>query len=204
MDKVILVGGFHEIIELCENSNIEILGIIDNSKENFYCGYPILGKDADAVNLYKEYGKIPLVISPDKPTVREKLVDFYKKIGYNFYTLIGKNAVISKTAQLGIGCIIQGGVNVSSFAKIGNFVKLNTNANIMHDVTMHDFSTAAPNSVLLGHVIVNNKAYIGANATILPTIEIGEGAIVGAGAVVTKNVKAGETVIGSPAKTLSK
>lgn len=202
MDKLILVGGFHEIIELCENNDVQIIGIIDSQYNHEYCGYPILGNDSDAEDLYHKYKDIPLLIAPDKPGVRQKLYKHYSSIGYKFYTLISRKANISKSASIGEGSIIQDGVNVSSYAKINSFVKLNTNANVMHDCVIDDFATVAPNAVLLGHVRVSTKGYIGANSTILPTISIGEESIVGAGAVVTKDVANKITVVGIPAKPL--
>lgn len=202
MDKVILVGGFHEIIELCEEQKIKILGIIDKTAARTYCGYPIIGSDENANKIFERYNKVPVIICPDIPQTREKLFSIYKTIGFNFYTLIGKRATISKSASIGTGAIIQNGVNISSYATVGCFVKINTNANIMHDSKIGDFVTIAPNSVILGSVNIGNKVYIGANSTILPDITINESAVVGAGAVVTKSVDATETVVGNPAKRI--
>ncbi|RNC64746.1 NeuD/PglB/VioB family sugar acetyltransferase [Proteiniphilum sp. X52] len=204
MSEVILVGGFHEIIELCEEQDLVIRGIIDNKISGFYCGYPIIGSDNDAKGIFNKYRETPLIITPDNPNVREKLVSLYKDVGFKFYSLIGKRAHISKRATIGEGCVIQNGVNISSHVTIGNFVKVNTNANIMHDVSIGDFSTIAPNSVLLGKVDIRKNAYIGANSTILPFLHVGDEALVGAGSIVTKNVEAKKIVMGNPAKELKK
>lgn len=198
--KVILIGGFHEIIELCEEIGCTILGIIDNNLKNKYLGYNIIGTDNDAANLYDVYGNVPLVITPDSPLLRKKLFIKYSNIGYEFVTIISPKAIISKSSTIGIGAIIQSGVNISSFSRIGNFVKLNMNSNIMHDTVIGDFTTIAPNAVVLGRINIGMQSYIGANSTILPEIEIGDNAIVGAGAVVTKNVISDSIVKGIPAK----
>ena len=47
INKIVLVGGFVEIIELCLNDNIEIFGIIDKCR-NFKINYKYLGNDEDA------------------------------------------------------------------------------------------------------------------------------------------------------------
>ncbi len=203
--KVIIVGYFQEVIELCEKCGIEIVGIIDNNKtESFNIDIPILGNDADAEALFFDFGKIPLLLSPDSPTIREKLADYYTKIGYHFLTVISPDANISRTARIGVGVLIQSGVNVSSNSVINNFVRLNTNSNIMHDCYIDSFSTIAPNSVLLGRVKVSMLSYIGSNATILPGCDIGKNAMVGAGTVVTKNVEDATVVVGNPSKILRK
>ncbi len=199
-NKVIIVGGFHEIIELCEKSGKEIIGLIDNNLSGTYLEYPVLGTDNDAVLIFEKYPDAPIIISPDSPKIREKLYELYKKIGFKFTSVISPNAIVSKSAKIGKGVIVQDGVNISAFAEIGKFVKLNSFSNIMHDVKVGDFVSVAPNTVVLGNVKISNRAYIGANSTILPNIIIGENSQVGAGAVVTKNIENNSVVMGVPAK----
>jgi UDP-2-acetamido-3-amino-2,3-dideoxy-glucuronate N-acetyltransferase len=51
---------------------------------------------------------------------------------------------------------------------------------------------------------VESGAVIGGGAVILPGVRIGKCAIVGAGAVVTEDVAAGSTVVGNPARTITR
>ena len=197
--SVIVVGAFHEVIELCENCQRDIVGIIDNHQENFYESYPILGKDLDARFLFEKYLNCELVISPDAPLIRKRLVHYYSEIGFSFATLISPSAYVSKSAKVSEGCVIQAGVILSSSAKVGRFVKLNVRSTIMHDNTIGDYVTIAPHAVCLGDVQIDSMAYIGANATILPHLRVGKQAIVGAGAVVTKQVADYKMVKGIPA-----
>ena len=197
---VIIVGGFHEIIELCEECSLNVVGIIDNELHDTYYGVPIIGKDEDAEQLFSQYGDCKVIITPDSPKIREKLVIIYKTIGYKFATVISPLAHISKYAEIGEGTVIQAGVNVSSATKVGCFCKLNSYCNVMHDNVIGDYTTIAPNAVLLGRVTTGKSSYIGANSTILPNISIGSGSTVGAGAVVTRDVAESVIVKGVPAK----
>lgn len=199
--KIILVGGFHEIIELCEDNHIEIIGIIDNHlTDDTYWGYPVIGKDENAKFLFDKHKNVPVLITPDIPSVRYNLYHYYKNIGFGIASLISRDAYISRSAEIGEGTIIQRGVNISSNTSIGQMVKINTNTNIMHDCMISSYVTVAPNTVLLGKVKVENEAYIGANATILPSVIIGQSAMVGAGSVVTKSVHSNTVVKGVPAR----
>jgi len=200
--ELILIGGFHEIIELCELANFKIIGIIDNRLKNRFMGYDVLGNDRMAPTLFKEYGNVPLIVVPDRPQRRMKLTLFYSRIGFHFANLISPRAAISSSAKIGKGVVIQSGVNVSSSVSIGNHVKLNSCSNVMHDSIIHDFVTIAPNAVVLGRVRIRELAYIGSNATILPDIVIGKNAVVGAGAAVIKNVGENDRVISSAAKNM--
>ena len=197
---VIIVGAFHEIIELCEDCGFHIVGIIDNKIQEDYSGYPILGTDDDRDKIHGEHPQCSVVISPDLPAVRIKLAKMYGESDYQFATVISPKANISRSATIGVGTVIQAGVNVSAETTIGEFVKVNTYANVMHDNKVGDFTTIAPNAVLLGYVNIGRSAYIGANSTILPYVVVGSAATVGAGAVVTKNVPVQRTVKGVPAK----
>jgi len=197
--EIIIVGAFHEVIELAENNGYEIKGLIDSRKTGKYMGYEIIGNDSDAEFLSKQY---PLIITPDKPVVREQLYLCYKILGYRFISLISKASKISKSTFVAEGTVIQNGVNVSSECRIGKFVKLNTNCNIMHNTEVGDFSTIAPNAVILGRVKIGRNCYIGANATVLPDRTIGNNVVIGAGAVVTKDVQNKKVIVGNPAREI--
>ena len=200
MKDIILVGGFHEMIELCEDAGCNIIGIIDNNLSDEYYGYPIIGKDSDAPTLFYDYQHSAVVITPDEPHLRKKLVDFYRSIGFSFLSIIHPEANVSRYANIGEGTIVQRGVNISANTTIGDFCKLNTKCNVMHDIFVADFATIAPNAVLLGYVSIGKFSYIGANSTILPRCSVGKNTIVGAGAVVTKNVQPNVVVFGVPAR----
>jgi len=197
--KAIIVGAFHEVIELTEELDIQIVGLIDNEKTGSYHSYPILCDDKNASKLSPEYKLVPVVITPDLPSVRYSLSKLYGDLSFNFISLISKDAKISKSAKVDTGTIVQHGVNVSSEANIGSFVKLNTYCNIMHNSIIGDFTTVAPNAVILGNVRIGKSCYIGSNSTILPNIEICDNTIIGAGAVVTKNISSPGTYVGIPA-----
>jgi sugar O-acyltransferase (sialic acid O-acetyltransferase NeuD family) len=204
MKEIILVGGFHEMIELCEDAGFNIIGIIDNELTREYYGYPVIGTDNDAISLFKQYSNCQVVITPDSPRLRKKLVGIYRAAGFSFATIIHPAATVSRFSTIGEGTVVQRGVNVSANTKVGNFCKLNTGCNVMHDNVIGDYTTIAPNSVLLGYVSAGELSYIGANSTILPKVSIGELSTIGAGAVVTKNVQSKRVVAGVPAKEIVK
>jgi maltose O-acetyltransferase len=53
-------------------------------------------------------------------------------------------------------------------------------------------------------VTIADNAWIGGSTVTLAGVSIGEGAIVGAGAVVTRDVPANATVVGNPARVVTR
>lgn len=198
--QILLVGAYHEVIEVCEDAGFEIVGIIDNKETGEYYGVSIIGTDADAAQLKEQYPNLPVVIAPFMPKVRKKLYEMYASLGYSFATVVSPKATVSRFATIGEGTVVLPFVNVAANTRIGRFVKLNTMCNIMHDNVIGDFVTVSPNALTLGYVTIENEAFLGGNCTVLPYKKVGAGATIGAAAVVTKDVVAGQVVKGNPAK----
>ena len=107
-------------------------------------------------------------------------------------------------SRIGNGVIIQNGVNISARSQVSNQVKLNVNANIMHDCIIEEFCTIAPNAITLGYVRMGHCSFLGANSTILPRVSVGQNVVIGAGAVVTLDLDGGKTYVGNPARQIKK
>ena len=84
------------------------------------------------------------------------------------------------------------------------FCMVNLLCTIGHESRIGRCAVVNPTVNLSGGVIVGDDALIGTGAQVLQYVTIGAGATVGAGAVVTKDVEPGSTVVGIPAKPLSK
>lgn len=199
MNKIYIVGAYHELIELAQDNGYEIAGLIDNDKTGFYMGIKIIGRDDDMEKINVKY---PLIISPHQPNIRNRLYLYYVKKKFEFISIISGQSKVSAYSTIGNGVVVQSGVNISAAVILNNFARVNTNANIMHDSSVGEFSTIAPNAVILGYIKVGKFCYIGANSTILPYLTIGDNSIIGAGSVVTKDIPPNSVYAGNPAKFL--
>lgn len=201
--KIIIVGFDPEIIEMISSlDDCFIEGYIDINKAKYDpLNINYLGTDENFVNNYSFQNSHQLTITIDDTVKREFLFNYYRSHSYEFATLISKKSNISKFCSIDEGCIIQDLTNISFNANLGKNVKVNTGANLMHDVFIGDHSTMAPNCVLLGYVKIGDRCFIGSNSTVLPHVEISSDSTLGAGSVATKNLETG-IYVGVPAKKL--
>lgn len=141
--------------------------------------------------------------------IRAKLAKKCKAAGVKFVDVRAGNCLILDETQIAEGLILCGFVTITSNATIGCHFHANIYSYVAHDCVIGDFVTFAPGVMCNGNVQIENHAYIGTGAVLRqgrpdkPLI-IGAGAIVGMGAVVTRDVLPGTTVVGNPAKPLTK
>ena len=114
--------------------------------------------------------------------------------------LIDPSAVVSPTADIGLGVQVFWLAGVSPLVRLGRHVLVSYGATVGHDTTIDEFSSVLPGARISGEVAVGAAVLIGSGAVVLQGITIGDEATVGAGAVVTRNVPAGATVTGIPAR----
>ena len=128
-------------------------------------------------------------------TGHRALIRENSEIGDN--VLVGTNAVLDGNCKLGSNISIQTGAYITAYTTVEDNVFIGPWV-----VTANDKYMVA-GAKLIGPTI-KKGARIGANATLLPGVVIGEGAVVGSGSVVTKDVPPGKTVVGNPARILSR
>lgn len=200
-------GGFaREVMMLLEDINLKthiwsIQGFIDDNESNQgkeVNGYPILGgKD------WLENKEINVVIAIAEPYIKEKVVlNLEEYEGITYPNIIHPSVKVHHTNEIGIGNVICEGNILTCNIKLDNFVTVNLNSTIGHDVYIKSYTTILPNSSISGNVLLEERVDFGTNATIIQGINVGENSIVGAGATVVKDLPANCTAVGSPAKPI--
>lgn len=201
-------GGFaREVVHLIENINElndewNVLGYLDDNELNhglIINELPVLG----GAEWLENNDIVYVVIGIGAPNTKKAIVQKLKKYSNVRYpNLIHPTVKISRFNQLGEGNIICEGNILTTNIILDNFVILNLNCTIGHDVHIKNFSTVLPNSSISGNVMLGECVDFGTNATIIQGITIGQGTIVGAGAVVVKDLPANCTAVGTPAKPI--
>ena len=106
--------------------------------------------------------------------------------------------------MIGAGTFIAATAVVNPDARVGEHCIINTGAIVEHDNVIGSFVHIAPGVNLGGRVIVGEGTDIFTNATVIPDVTIGKNCVIGAGAVVLKVAPDGVTMVGNPARVISK
>lgn len=195
-DKVYLYGasGHGKVIkDILEAQGSSVEGFVDdNLKLSSYCEKPVL---------HKADGLTPMIVSIGINKTRKRIVG---KLNCQFSTAIHPSAMVSPSAKIGEGTVVMAGAVINADVVIGKHCIINTGASIDHECVVGDYCHIAPHATLCGQVHVGEGTLIGVGASVIPCIEIGDWCTVGAGAAVVANVPDNTTVVGVPAKALSK
>jgi len=208
MKKIILIGaGGHckVIIDIIKSTNeYEIVGITDKNIKGSLLETPIIGDDIILEKLYEsgvEYAFVCLGAIKDF-SVRNKLYQMLKNIGFKVPILIHKNAIISKYASIGEGTCVMPGAIVNPGANIGENCIINTGSIIEHDCKLENNIHISPKVCLGGGVKIGNNSHVGIGSTVIQGITIGNNVTIGAGAVVINDIQDECVAVGVPAKVI--
>jgi len=166
--------------------------------DGFAVDFPILGDP----KTYVPSDQDTLVCSIGMPRERLALCRELRERGSSFTTLIHPTVSVALGVQIGEGCILCPGSVISAHARLGDFVIVNINASVGHDVIIGPGCILNSHADVTGRVRLGEGVTLGSHAAVLPGLRVGDYAIVGAGSVAYRNVKPGQTVVGVPAKEI--
>lgn len=206
-------GGFgREVLEFLpevlsgEADPVTIYAVERSPEVSQVNGFPCISDD-DFMALSADRAEFNVASADSR--LRERLMRQMMAAGATPRSIIHPTAILSPTSRIGPGAVFCAFSMVTAGSQIGRMFQCNYYSYVAHDCVIGDFVTFAPNVSCSGNVHIHDHAYIGAGAVIKqgrpgdPLI-IGEGAVVGMGAVVTKDVPPGTTVVGNPARPLTR
>ncbi|MFB4325683.1 NeuD/PglB/VioB family sugar acetyltransferase, partial [Priestia sp. BR_2] len=167
-------------------------------------GYRVLCSIEDFIETNKDMKIDAVIISIGDNVIRKRIINQLSELNLKYRNAIHPNAIISDSAKIGEGVLINAGAIIQADAVINNHCNIGTGAVIDHECFIEDYVNIAPNATLCGKVYVSELCVVGPNSVILEKCIIEAKSIIGAGAVVVKDVQEEGIFIGVPAKFLKK
>lgn len=201
--KVIIIGaGGHsaEIDEYIEYYNFaskeksyEIIGFIDDQPLN-YSKYQFSAPYLGSIKSHLVLEDAFYIMGIANPLYRKDIIlDFLRK-NAKFLTFIHPTSFISKSAKIGIGCLIAPFVNVGPNVIVNDYSLLNSRCSIGHDTEIGKFNFISPNVSFSGFTKVGDNNLFGINSATIPGISVGNNNKIAAGMTLDKNVGDNEVV----------
>jgi sugar O-acyltransferase (sialic acid O-acetyltransferase NeuD family) len=165
---------------------------------------PVLGNLQDLVHYASA---LRIVLAVGDPLIKSRLANTLKgNPRLEYPVLIHPNAILQdkESITLGQGSVITAGVVLTTGIRVDDYVLLNLNTTVGHDVRIGTCSSVMPGVNIAGGVTIGANVLIGSGAGVLNGVTIGDNARVGSGAVVTRSVEKDQTVVGVPASSIPK
>lgn len=164
-------------------------------------GVPVLHGEHNLLQL-RSQGYYRAFIGIGDNALRLTLAEQAARYGYILVNAISPNAIISLTAQIGLGVAVMPGSVINADTLIGDLSIINTSASIDHDCYIGKAVHIGPHCALAGNVIVGNYSFLGIGSKVIPRIKVGQGVTTGAGSVIINDIESHTTVVGVPAKII--
>lgn len=133
---------------------------------------------------------------------RKPVFDYLSCHGWQAVNVIHPDAVVSPSAKLGKGVLIECGCLVTPSPVIGDNVVVNTGSQVNHDNIVEDHVYIASGVILSGGVTIGNNTLLDDGVIITLGTKVGKDSLIGAGAVVTKDIPDGVVAYGNPCKVI--
>lgn len=197
--KLAMVGLDKDLLDALGD---RVVAIFDPQQSGSVWGIPVVGGDSVWADFRQRNPAVRPLLAIDPPALRRKLADHYGRA--DIAGFIADTAYISRSAQIAGDAVIQHRVWISGDVRIAEGARINIGAQLHHDCTIGGFATIAPRAALMGRVSLGQNVYVGAGAVIRQGVSVGADAVIGAGAVVLRDVGPNETVVGIPARPISR
>lgn len=201
---LIVGGGGHAkvVIEVFRSAGHEPACILDpHTSEQHVLGVPVLGGDDRAQQLFED-GYLHAHVAIGENGLRQRIGDRLKEMGFCLMNALHPRAVISPSAELGVGIAVMANAVINAKACVSDFVIVNTGAIVEHDCLVGVGTHVAPRSVMGGNVVLEGGVLFGIGAVARPLSRVGARAVVGAGSVIIGTIDADSIVAGNPARVL--
>jgi sugar O-acyltransferase (sialic acid O-acetyltransferase NeuD family) len=203
-EKLVIVGagGFGREILGWFGSEIlgpEVKGFLSDDEhilDNYNLGYHIIGNTFDYKIQPEDRFIMAIGSIQDKKNVSKRLLDR----GGEFKTIVHETALLSKTASLGIGCVVGPFALVSDHVKLEDFTMMGFYSSCGHDAQVGKYCILSPYATVNGFTILEDEVFMGTHSSVAARKRIGCNSMISSGSAAMYDVPGRCLVFGVPGK----
>lgn len=206
MEDILIVGAGglgKEIVDLIRQiGNYNIVGFLDDDitkKGAYFNGVPVLGTIGD-LQQFRQVKNLVLAVA--NPALKYKLYEYSKICQFTFPNLIHPSVLLGISVTMGQGNVICANSILSTEVTLKDFITINPQCGIGHEIIIGSYSTLYWNVHLGGNTRIDASCELGTHSCIIQGLQITDHVIVGAGAVVVKDIDEPGTYVGVPARRI--
>lgn len=208
-EKIVLVGsGQHARVVLYnikEQGKYEVICMLDSDESKigqYVEGIKIVDTYDDLEVVSKKYETNKFFIAFGNMKYRKKVFEHFVNNGWEAVNIIHPNAVVSPSAVIGKGVLIECGCLITPNPVIGDNVVINTGSQVNHDNIVENHVYIASGVVLSGGVTIKENTLLDDGVIVTLGRTVGANSLIGAGGVVTRDIQDGVICYGNPAKVI--
>jgi len=162
-------------------------------------GWPILG----TIETASSHPHASFVIAINDPRTRRSVADRLARSGVSQWgSVVHPDVRVHKSVQLGAGCSILGGCQLTTNIRLGDHCILNRGSQVSHDCVIGSYCSLNPAACLAGSVTVGDGCEIGSACAIRQGTRVGRGCTLGLACAVVSDVSDDAVMVGNPARLL--
>jgi sugar O-acyltransferase (sialic acid O-acetyltransferase NeuD family) len=186
--------------DVCQLLDLEVLGFLDDTRprDELVNDLPVLGgfDCIDDENLVK---RASWIVGLGNNEIRRRLLTRIRERGGTLATIIHPTCLISPSAEIGRGVLINAFSRVLPNARVGDYALIEGLASIGADSITEEGAFIGPGCNIAGASHIGTCAFIGIGATLSEKVTVGAYSVIGAGAVVASDIPEGVLAVGVPA-----
>lgn len=170
-----------------------------------YCGLPVVPFDKLTVEYppTEHQAFVAVAASPTElNSVRRRLYDAVKAVGYRCVSYISSRAFVSPTAQIGENTLVAEHNSLHHMAQVGNNVVLLSGVHVGHGSVIEDDCFVASHAVIGGACRIGHGSFFGLNSCVASFVSVAEDCLIGAGTVIIKDTAPRHVYVGNPGRPI--
>lgn len=196
---VLGAGGHAKVaLDVLVENGFRVTHFVTRMGGGSFLGRPVISEDDLRSHSIKKLKYVFPAVGEN--SVRVEISRWALESGFSLPTAVSRFAWVSKSAELGPGCLVAPGAVVNSGCSIGDFSIINTKSSVDHDCDIGLGVHIAPGVSLAGGVSIGSLTLMGVASCVRPAISVGTNVIIGAGSVVVSDIPSNSVAFGNPAR----